>query len=204
MSKYRLQFSKTGRAVWISHLDLMHTLQRAFSRAGYRIKYSEGFNPHPIMSIALPLSVGVESQCEILDIRAEEMPDAAMLNRALPEGIVINRIYVPERKASEIKWLEIEGDFEGNSEKLDTFFNRESLIIEKKTKRGISNLDIIPMIREISFFDNKIHATISAQNPTLNPQNIVDAVEQNCPQLMPSYVKFRRINLFDTDMIEFR
>lgn len=204
MSKYRLQFSKTGRAVWISHLDLMHTLQRAFSRAGYRIKYSEGFNPHPIMSIALPLSVGVESRCEILDIRAEEMPDVAMLNRALPEGIVINQIYVPERKASEIKWLEIEGDFEGNSEELDTFFNRESLIFEKKTKRGISNLDIIPMIREISFFDNKIHATISAQNPTLNPQNIVDAVEQNCPQLMPSYVKFRRINLFDTDMIEFR
>lgn len=204
MSKYRLRFSKTGRAVWISHLDLMHTLQRAFSRAGYRIKYSEGFNPHPVMSIALPLSVGVESQCEILDISAEEMPDVDKLNQALPEGIFFNSIYEPDRKAAEIKWLEIEGDFEGSSDELNAFFKRESLIIEKKTKRGISNLDIIPMIKDISFSDNKMHAVISAQNPTLNPQNIVDAVEQNCPQLIPSYVKFKRINLFDVDMNEFK
>ena len=45
--KLRLRFEKTGRAVYISHLDLMHTMQRAFNRAGYHLKYSEGFNPHP-------------------------------------------------------------------------------------------------------------------------------------------------------------
>ena len=61
MDKLRLRFEKTGRAVWISHLDLMHTIQRAFSRAGYELKYSEGFNPHPQISIALPLSVGMAS-----------------------------------------------------------------------------------------------------------------------------------------------
>ena len=53
MDKLRLRFEKTGRAVWISHLDLMHTMQRAFSRAGYALKYSEGFNPHPVISILL-------------------------------------------------------------------------------------------------------------------------------------------------------
>ena len=56
MDKYRLLFSKTGRAVYISHLDLMRTLTRAFLRAECRLKYSEGFNPHPQISIALPLS----------------------------------------------------------------------------------------------------------------------------------------------------
>ena len=69
MDKLRLRFEKTGRAVWISHLDLMHTMQRAFSRAGYELKYSEGFNPHPQISIALPLSVCVQSYCEIMDFR---------------------------------------------------------------------------------------------------------------------------------------
>ena len=59
MDKYRLLFSKTGRAVYISHLDLMRTLTRAFLRAECRLKYSEGFNPHPQISIALPLSVDV-------------------------------------------------------------------------------------------------------------------------------------------------
>ena len=69
MSKLRLRFAKQGRAVYISHLDLMHTMQRAFSRAGYELKYSEGFNPHPQISIALPLSVGASSLCEILDFK---------------------------------------------------------------------------------------------------------------------------------------
>ena len=56
--KLRLRFEKSGRAVYISHLDLMRTMQRTFKRAGYALKHSEGFNPHPIISILLPLSVG--------------------------------------------------------------------------------------------------------------------------------------------------
>ena len=63
----RLLFSKTGRAKYISHLDLMRTFQRAFARAKIQIKHTEGFHPHPFVSIALPLSVGYSSQCEILE-----------------------------------------------------------------------------------------------------------------------------------------
>ena len=54
--KLRLRFRKTGRAVYISHLDLMVTMQRAFSRAGCALKYSEGYNPHPLISIALMIA----------------------------------------------------------------------------------------------------------------------------------------------------
>ena len=61
MSDCRLKFTKTGRAKFISHLDLSHTIQRAFFRAGLKMRHSQGFNPHPIMSIAIPLSVGHES-----------------------------------------------------------------------------------------------------------------------------------------------
>ena len=60
MDKMRLRFEKTGRAIYISHLDMMRTMQRVFARAGLELKYSEGFNPHPQISIALPLSVGTE------------------------------------------------------------------------------------------------------------------------------------------------
>ena len=63
----RLVFEKTGNAVWISHLDLMRLFQRAFKRAGLSLKHTQGFNPRPSVSIALPLSVGVESVCELLD-----------------------------------------------------------------------------------------------------------------------------------------
>ena len=52
----RLVFSKTGNAVWISHLDLMRVFQRAFRRAGMLLKHSQGFTPHPCLSMAMPLS----------------------------------------------------------------------------------------------------------------------------------------------------
>ena len=88
--KLRLRFEKSGRAVYISHLDLMRTMQRAFQRADYGLKYSEGFNPHPILSILLPLSVGASSVCELMDFSlAEEADLAALLEKltaAMPEG----------------------------------------------------------------------------------------------------------------------
>ena len=111
MDKLRLRFEKTGRAIYISHLDLMHTMQRAFSRAGYALKYSEGFNPHPQISIALPLSVGAASLCEIMDFRLKEDPDLTELPRkltaALPEGIEVLEAYEPERKTAQLKWLSL-------------------------------------------------------------------------------------------------
>ena len=79
MNKLRLRFEKTDRAIYISHLDLMRTMQRAFNRAGYALKYSEGFNPRPQISIALPLSVGMGSVCEIMDFTLKEDPDLAEL-----------------------------------------------------------------------------------------------------------------------------
>ena len=116
MDKLRLRFSKTGRAVYISHLDLMRTMQRSFLRAGYQLKYSDGFNPHPQISIALPLSVGAGSLCELMDFRMEGEPDlAAMperLTAMMPEGIRALEAYEAERKPSQIKWLRVEGVFE--------------------------------------------------------------------------------------------
>ena len=124
MDKLRMRFRKEGRAVYISHLDLMHTMQRAFTRTEYNLKHSEGFNPHPIMSILLPLSVGTSSCCEIMDFRLledteftaaefEEMKDK--LNTSLPEGIRVDEIYPVNEKATDLKWLKVLGRFEYDS-----------------------------------------------------------------------------------------
>ena len=90
MDKLRLKFTKTARAVYISHLDLMRTLQRVFFRAGLPLRYSEGFNPHARISIVLPLSVGTASRCEYLDFwLTEDVPletIPARLNASMPEG----------------------------------------------------------------------------------------------------------------------
>ena len=103
-TRLRLRFEKTGRAVYISHLDLMQTLQRAFSRAGYSLKYSEGFNPHPQISVALPLSVGAASLCELLDFRLTESTELSdmpeKLTAALPEGVTVTAAYEATRKCA--------------------------------------------------------------------------------------------------------
>ena len=97
MDKLRLRFEKTGRAIYISHLDLMATMQRAFSRAGFRLQYSEGFNPHPLISILLPLSVGTASVCELMDFRLCEEADL----RTLPERLTEQNRTAPAQRGCE-------------------------------------------------------------------------------------------------------
>ena len=219
MDKYRMRFSKTGRAVYISHLDLMRTITRAFLRAECRLKYSEGFNPHPNISIALPLSVGCESVCEIMDFKMrEDMPCEEIKNRLetqFPEGIAVIDVYESERKVKEIKWLSISGVLEYDERdaatmagKLNEFYAAESIVITKKTKRGMGESDIRPAIRDISFAqsgrDVSMRALISAQEPTLNPELIADALRQLAPDIAPDFAKFRRLEIFDENMQVFR
>jgi radical SAM-linked protein len=82
---------KTGRAAYMSHLDLQRTLLRGLRRAGLNPVYSSGFNPHPKLSLALPLTLGFESLCEYLEatIEGEPVIEVGELNRVLPEGIVV-------------------------------------------------------------------------------------------------------------------
>ena len=217
--KLRLRFSKTGRAVYISHLDLMQTMQRAFSRAGYALKYSEGYNPHPLISIALPLSVGAASRCELMDFRLREEADLsglpARLTAALPEGIEVLAAYEAERKCAGIKWLEIEGRMEYDSRDaeemacaLQDFFTRESIVITRKTKRGTGESDIRPAIRSIDFAAGegcvRLHAFISAQEPTLNPELLAESLRQLAPELAPDFAAFTRLETYDADMQIFR
>ena len=219
MDKLRLRFSKTGRAVYISHLDLMRTMTRAFLRAECRLKYSEGFNPHPNISIALPLSVGCESLCEIMDFRLIEGKDPNDILKSLfvqlPEGIEALEIYGYERKVKDIKWIRISGVFEYDerdaaemAEKLNAFYSRGNIVISKKTKRGVGETDIRPAVKEIEFAqegaDVRLNAVISAQEPTLNPELLADALRQLCPEIAPDFAKFKRLEIYDENMEVFR
>ncbi len=219
MDKLRLRFEKTGRAVYISHLDLMHTMQRAFSRAGYELKYSEGFNPHPQISIALPLSVGASSYCEIMDFKLSHDADLseipAKLSAVMPEGIKVTDCYIAENKPALIKYLEIEGVFEYDDRALDEmckalneFYAEDEIVITRKTKRGVGESDIKPAIKSIEFsvIDGcvKLHAVISAQEPTLNPSLLADALSQKAPEIAPDFAKFTRIETYFANMEVYR
>lgn len=219
MDNLRLRFSKTGRAIYISHLDLMRTMQRAFFRAGLKLKYSEGFNPHAQISFALPLSVGTASCCELMDFRLSEFMSLTeipfLLNKVLPEGISVLEAYEPQTKFKDIKWLDVDGAFEYDGRSADDkvsglmdFFSQNSIIIPKKNKSGISEVDIAPSIKSIEFDSSgsfvRLKAIVSAQNPTLNPELLVSALEHLAPELAPDFGAFTRTQLYDCDMNIFR
>ena len=217
----RLLFEKKGNAIWISHLDLMRLFQRAFKRAGLQLTHTQGFNPRPSVSIALPLSVGIASGCELLDFdlveqngRVEDLVE--LLNAALTDGIRVLKVYDNGRKIRELSLLSScltleydNGVPERAKQEIQALFQRASLLVEKKTKSGIQEQDIIPMIRsitleQVSANELQIRALACCQNPTLNPMQLDAAIRRYLPQLQADFVKCERLEIYDADEKVFR
>lgn len=217
----RALFEKSGNAVYISHLDLMRLFQRAFKRAGLPLTHTQGYNPRPSVSIALPLSVGVESQCELLDfdletdsVSCEEINER--LNGALVDGVRVLSVYDNGDKVKNLALLDCEVYLEYDSgitvdgeEKLTTLFSGPSLVLEKRNRNGVTEQNIVTMIRSLHITREdkhtlRLHARICCQNPTLNPMQMVSAIERYLPELMPDFAKCRRLEIFRADETIFR
>lgn len=145
MREIRLRFSKTGQAKYISHLDTNRVFSRAISRAKLNIWYTEGFNPHPYMSFSLPLSLGVESLCENMDIRLlDEISDREVMQRmndALPVGIRVVDVYENFMDCHEIAYSDYvyKIEFDDNDEamqKIKDILDAPTIMAQKKAKQG--------------------------------------------------------------------
>ena len=218
----RILFEKKGNAVWISHLDLMRLFQRAFKRAGLPLTHTQGFNPRPSVSIALPLSVGVESNCELLDFDLDGDKVAnrivrGKLNDYLLPGIRVIKVYDNGQKIKNLALLDtvvtLEYDHgvpEGAVEKLEAFFAGEEIFVEKKTKtNGIQDQNIAPMIKALEVVqadENTVllNARVCCQNPTLNPMQLHGAIVRHLPELTPDFAKCARVELYDNEGHIFR
>ena len=218
----RILFEKKGNAVWISHLDLMRLFQRAFKRAGLPLTHTQGFNPRPSVSIALPLSVGVESSCELLDFELDGEKVAnrivrGKLNDYLVPGIRVIKVYDNMQKIKHLSFLDTvvtmeydAGVPENALHQIRELFAKDDVPVEKKTKSGeILDQNIIPMIKsmEVQQPDDHtvtLHARICCQNPTLNPMQLHAAVVRHLPELAPDFAKSERIEIYDADGNIFR
>ena len=214
MPKHRLAFNKADTARFISHLDLMRTFQRAFLRAGIAVKHTEGFNPHAFVSIPLPLSVGFSSACEVLECQVlnvplEEVP--ARMNAALPAGITVTRCYEAVRPVKELCYvnyivtLEYEAGAPFGAERdIQALLERDSLVMTKRSKKaksGFSEVDLIPLIARASVEERRdtiaLDLVLKAQNPGLNPELVVAAVREHCPDASPDFVSIHRRAVLD-------
>ncbi len=196
MGKMRLTFEKGEATRYVGHLDILRTFIRALRRAEVPVKYSEGFNPHAIMTFALPLGVGVTSECELVDIAVsiELSPEIVIknLNNSLQGGgIKILACECTDKPFGDIEkaeyYIKIKAEGKLDIDKIKKTLLQKEILVEKKSKKKTKEINIMEHIfeTEIVCFDDSsfiLRAVISAGNTfNIKPQLVASAIESATP-----------------------
>lgn len=216
MERYLIKFTKLNEAKFISHLDTMRTIHRAFRRAELPLSYSHGFNPHPSISVAAPLTLGIASYAEYadidMDITVNEETMKFKLNDNLPEGIrILNVIHIPEKMptsmsvvngAEYIIRLKMSDTDAAIGEVVRNILDMQQINILKRSKSGEKITDVRKMIKDITF--NKIEdgfAVISCRIDTgsqssLSAEYAADILKENSSGRLYGYAAITRTEIF--------
>lgn len=193
LSNYVLKYSRDNRVKYISHLDFIRMFHRAVRRAGLLMTFSQGFNPHPVMTVAMPLSVGVTSSCEYMKIGFEgdysEAEIKDRINEAFPLGYEILAVVKTEGKQHDFSKLDraiytVEMECNANSFDAEAFLANKELLVMKKTKSGEKETDIRPYIYDFSVESKEecklvVKMCVAAGNTyNLKPDTVVSAMEK--------------------------
>lgn len=205
LNNYYLRYEKTQKAKYVSHLDFVRMFGRAMRRAHLPIAFSEGFNPHPLLGFALPLSVGYTSECEILEITlTEEIPPIEImnaLNDVLPDGVKITAAYEGKSRMKALEnALYIVYPQKVPSGVLE-FLSMESILIDKKTKSGIKETDIRSDIKSIKVYIDRVEMVISAGSKrNLKPEVVMNAMNKYINGYKSGDCEYHRKEIYDADM----
>lgn len=222
MFKSRMRFAKEGRAKYISHLDLMHTMQRAMARCQMPLWFTEGFNQHAYVSVALPLSTGYSGEYEFLDFNllSENVPINAVeaLNAVFPEGLRAIEIYpladggMPLRDIAwskyRITWSFADGVPADFAENVNKLFAQPTVEIVKRSKRGEKTVNMRELMNGFALTeqDGQVIAEVvtAAGNNNMSPEYLTRAIAQYLPQYEISSAAYHRLCVYNDKMQAFR
>ena len=182
-----IRFGKQARLRFISHLDLQRFFQRAVNRTGLPIAWSQGFNPHPVMSFGSALALGWTSEYEVIDIKLsapmgrKRTEDA--VRAALPEDLPVLEVRLIDDKhpapMAQVKMsdyaIALEGEDAGKVlDQIPAFLAQEHVMAVKKSKSGEKEIDIRPMAVELKRTDAGLFARLMlTEQSTLKPDLLV-------------------------------
>lgn len=200
-----MRYEKTENAKYVSHLDFVRMFGRAMRRAHFPIAYSEGFNPHPLLTFALPLSVGYTSSCEILEIvLTEPIPCEEIkerLNTVLPGGVKITEVFEGKSNMKKLDLARYSVYPEKTPSGIKEFLMLDEIIIEKKTKSGIKECDIRPDIKDIKITPGKIDMLLSAgSRANLKPEVVVKAMNKYLDGYNSGECSYHREAIYDSEL----
>ena len=199
MIKTRIQFSKSGPLIYVGHLDLQRIFQQTIRRAKIPVVYSQGFNPHVLLSFALPLPLGMESVNDYADIVMKDQKDIVYaLNLNAPDGLTIKKAYQTEGHKSAALTVAASYRFKADiplskaKESVAALMENKTIFVSKKTKSGIKDTDIRPDILDLKAQEDGIYMQLAAGSARfLNPLTVVSCLEMD--KLASS---FERLELF--------
>jgi len=206
MSNYILKYSRDDRVKYISHLDFVRLFHRTIRRTGMNFMFSQGFNPHPIMTVAQPLSVGVTSDSEYMkvgfdgDYSDEEVVET--INNSFPPGYKILAAKRVEGKEIDLTKLDravytVEVEYEGEYD-LDALLANKELKVMKKSKSGIKESDIRPYIYSIEKIADEngiltLKMCLSVGSTyNLKPESVIDAMVKYCDNFKAGFMSVHR------------
>lgn len=212
----RMKFAKSGRAKYISHLDLMRCFQRCIRRSELPIAYSEGFHPHMLIVFAAALSLGFESNCEIIEIQLkEELPFEEVKDRMaaiLPEGIEIISCYAPQHKMGQMGFAEYQvtlpcEDSAALHRSWKAFLAQEKILVEKKTKRGFKEIDLKEQTEFLGAEEQEGRLVLSLRLPAgstvnVNPSLLIETFGK-MEEVSFGFPAYQRLKLLTLEKSEF-
>ena len=182
-----IRFGKRSRLRFISHLYLQRFFQRAVNRTGLPIAWSQGFNPHPVMSFGSALALGWTSEYEVIDIKLsapmgrKRTEDA--VRAALPEDLPVLEVKLIDDKhpapMAQVKMsdysITLEGEDAGKVlDQIPAFLEKEHVMAVKKSKSGEKEIDIRPMAVQLKRTDVGLFARLMlTEQSTLKPDLLV-------------------------------
>ena len=191
---YRFRYEKTPEVRYVSHLDFVRVLNRTVRRSGLPITYTEGFNPHPVMMVAMPLSVGVTSEDEYIDIDFDEKVDEAEVlkrfNDAFGGGFVAREVKclgegdLSLKKLDEARYRVIAQQEGTDAPDIDAFLSLNEIVVSKKSKSTTKDVDIKNDIKSLEIVKKEgnyvvFDITVPAGNEyNLKPELVIHAMDK--------------------------
>ena len=220
----RVKFAKMGKLQYISHLDLVRTMHKILIRSKMPLWFSEGFNPKPKMIFASSMSVGLQSECEFMDVRVTHRLDLDSAIEALsstsPDELTILDVYYPTTEFTEIGWAEYKMSIsskdtpEGLPKRCKELLKSSPLVVLKRTKSGDKDVDISSYIGDVDASasddgDVELRVMLRAENTSfLNPEYLVTAMKNSLGilsgNLLENTYEIVRTAMYDADMNLFR
>ncbi len=217
MKNIRIWFKKTDTAKYISHLDLSRCMTRAIHKAKLPFWYTQGFNPHVFLTITMPISLGYTGLRESMDVKLVEddypFEDIiTKLNQGLPKDVQVFDVTEVIMKPSEVNFSEYIVSIECESSEImkkefEDLLSAETLITEKKTKKGIKEIDIKPEFQKNHFDCSDSHKLqikmilLSSNSGSINPKLLFDIYSDKYSHEI--YPEVTRINCYNKNMEEF-